>query len=314
MTQTKSPTLMIGEHLSLLINKNIINMTTVNHKHSRSILHSQEIISYPYAEFGIKGVGKNKIPILSMDDYIDQSRNLELHIESCKGLALAEDIKMGMVYGALPPEEVKRFSGHDCWSEMLRDINRYDPQGIHQAALKEIIDKSPGKEMQAMYKYAYFAMGAVIPWFFALYLKKNDFRKKTEDAGNWTDSSKYFPNIIKYVETLPFKHVGRILYFTSYPNAGVVIHRDSIVSDHKDHNINLFFDGGWRPSFIWDEVKKEKIYLPSGAKSYFFNNRDYHGVDPEPVFRYTLRVDGTFTDELCEKLGLVDGYTWQQSY
>ena len=62
------------------------------------------------------------------------------------------------------------------------------------------------------------------------------------------------------------------------------------------------------------EKKKEKIYLQDGAKSYFFNNRDYHGVDPEPVYRYTLRVDGTFTDELCKELGLENGYTWKWSY
>jgi hypothetical protein len=197
---------------------------------------------------------------------------------------------------------------------MLKDIRKYDPTGIHQQALKEIIDQSPGREMQVIYKYAYFAMGAVIPWFFALYLKKNDFGKKTEDIGQWTESAKYFPNLVKYIETLPFKTVGRVLFFTSYPQAGVVIHRDSVVAEHKDHNINLFFDGGWRPSFIWNEHKKEKVYLPNGSKSYFFNNRDYHGVDPEPVFRYTLRVDGTFTDEVCEKLGLEDGYTWKWNY
>ena len=76
----------------------------------------------------------------------------------------------------------------------------------------------------------------------------------------------------------------------------------------------MFFDGGWRPSFVWDEKTKEKHHLPSGARSYFFNNRDYHGVDPEPIFKYTLRIDGTFTDEMCEKLGLEDGYTWKWSY
>ena len=65
---------------------------------------------------------------------------------------------------------------------------------------------------------------------------------------------------------------------------------------------------------IWDEKKKEKVLLEKGARSYFFNNRDYHGVDPEPVFRYTLRVDGTFTDELCKELGLENGYTWKWSY
>jgi hypothetical protein len=86
------------------------------------------------------------------------------------------------------------------------------------------------------------------------------------------------------------------------------------MAEHSDHNINLFFASGSRPSFIWDEKAKKKIYLDSDARSYFFNNRDYHGVDPEPVFRYTLRVDGTFTDELCEQLGLEDGRTWKWSY
>jgi hypothetical protein len=168
--------------------------------------------------------------------------------------------------------------------------------------------------MQAIYKYAYFAMGAVIPWFFACYLKHGDFNNKTKQNENWTENAKYFPKLIEYIKTLPFKEVGRIMFFTAYPNAGVVTHRDSIVAEHKDHNINLFFDSGWRPSFIWDEKTKEKVYLPEGARSYYFNNRDYHGVDPEPVFRYTVRIDGTFTDEMCEKLGLEDGYTWKWSY
>jgi len=283
-------------------------------QHTSLKFHTQNIVSYPYTEYGIKGVGKNRLPILSMDKYIDHSQDQELHIECCKGLALNEEYKMGMTYGALPPEEVARFGGHDCWSEMLQQLHKYDPTGVHREALKEVIDRSPGKEMQAMYKYAYFAMGAVIPWFFALYLKKNDFGKKTQDFGQWTEAAKLFPNVVEYIKQLPFKTIGRVLFFTTYPNAGVVTHRDSVMAEHSDHNINLFFASGSRPSFIWDEKTKKKIYLDSDARSYFFNNRDYHGVDPEPVFRYTLRVDGTFTDELCEQLGLEDSRTWKWSY
>ena len=286
----------------------------IDQQHTSRIIHTQRISSFSYKEYGVKGVGRNRLPIVAMDNYIDHSLDQELHMECCKGLAVIDDIKMGMVYGALPPEEVERFSGNNCWSEMLKDIEKYDPSGIHRKSLVELIDQNPGKEMQVMYKYAYFAMGAVIPWFFALYLKKNDFAKKTENVGTWTEAAKHFPKLQQYLETLPFKTIGRVLFFTTYPNAGVVIHRDSVVAEHSDHNINLFFDGGWRPSFIWNEVNKEKIYLPKGAKSYFFNNRDFHGVDPEPVFRYTLRVDGTFTDELCEQLGLEDGYTWKWKY
>ena len=283
-------------------------------QHTVAKLHTQTVVSYPYAEYGIKGVGKNRLPIISMDRYIDHSKDCDLHIECCKGLALSEEYKMGMIYGGIPPEEVAKFAGHDCWSEMLKDLDKHDPTGVHRAALKEVIEKSHGKEMQAMYKYAYFAMGAVIPWFFAVYLKKNDFGKKTLDQGQWTEAAKLFPNVVEYINRLPFKTIGRVLLFTTYPNAGVVTHRDSVVAEHRDHNINLFFAGGERPSFIWNEKTKEKIFLEKGARSYFFNNRDYHGVDPEPVFRYTLRVDGTFTDELCEELGLENGYTWKWSY
>jgi hypothetical protein len=287
---------------------------TSNQLHTFENVAGQTIISFPYKEYGIKGVGKNRLPIVSMDDYIDHTFDQELHIECCKGLALTNDYKMGMVYGGLPPEEVSRFQGHDCWSEMLHHIEMHDPTGIHRKALAEVAERFPENPQQAMYKYAYFALGAVIPWFFACYLKKNDFSKKTTDTGGWTESSKLFPSVVTYLETLPFKEIGRVLLFTTYPNAGVAIHRDSIVAEHSDHNINLFFDGGWRPSFIWNEKKKEKVYLEKGAKSYFFNNRDYHGVESEPVFRYTLRVDGTFTDEMCKKLSLENGYTWKWSY
>jgi hypothetical protein len=282
----------------------------------RSLIINQFYVPhFDYQEFGIKGVGKNRIPILSMDQYIDSSQDEELHIECCKGLALSNNYKMGMIYGSVPPEINAEFNGKDCWTEMLKNLKEHDSTGIHRKTIEEIIDTTDKDLiMQTVYKYCYYALGSIIPWYFALYLKKTSFSKKTEPNENYLEDCKYFPKLMKYIDTLPFKHIGRILFFTTYPKAGVITHRDSVVSNHKDHNINLYFSAGWRPSYVWNELTKEKIYLEKGARSYFFNNRDYHGVDPEPVFRYTLRIDGTFTDELCDKLGLVDGYTWHENY
>jgi len=270
---------------------------------------------FDFEKFGVKGVGKNHLPIVNMDKYIDHSWDDELHIEACRGLAISNNYKMGMTFGGLPPSEVERFGGKDCWTQMLKEIEKHDPTGIHRQTLKEIIDDPTIEaKLAPAYKYCYYALGATIPWYFALYLKESAFQDKTVDNDNWTTDAALFPKIKQYLSTLPFKSIGRVLFFTSYPNAGVLTHRDSIVTDHKDHNINLYFSAGHRPSFVWNEITNEKIYLEPGARSYFFNNRDYHGVDSEPVFRYTLRVDGTFTDELCEELGLEDGYTWCESY
>lgn len=270
-------------------------------------------LSFPhfdYEEIGPKGAGKNNKLIVNMDPYIDHSMDDDLFSECSRGLALCEnDYKIGMIFGDIPPEEEERLKCKS-WTRIIKDFEKYDPTGTHSKNIEELLKIK--NEVKLVYRYIYFAMNGVMPWFFALYLKTNSFFKKT-GGGEFTEAAKHFPLLIEYVNALPFKQVGRILLFTTYPGSGVAIHRDAHVAEHKDHNINLFF-GPSRPSFIWDEVKKEKHYLDSDARSYFFNNRDYHGVDVESSFRFTVRIDGTFTDELCEKLGLVDGYTWKPEY
>lgn len=282
--------------------------------HQNATVFTQVVPHFNFEKFGAKGVGKNKQLIINMDEYIDHSMDEQLHLECCRGLAKSTEYKLGMVYGSMPPFESEKYGGNECWTDVLSQLEKYDPTGVHRQQILQLIKETPPEAMFAtLYKYAYFAMGAIIPWFFALYLKKTDFIRKTQNVEQWEPAAENFPLLKEYIKTLPFKSIGRVLFFTTYPNAGVVTHRDSIVAEHKDHNINLFFTAG-RPSFIWNEITNEKTYLDPKAKSYFFNNRDYHGVDPEPVFRYTLRIDGTFTDELCEKLGLEDEYTWKWSY
>ena len=277
---------------------------------SRNFKYAGLITKWPHFEYEpvpICGVGKNKTPIVAMDKYIDTTQNLELHLECCKGLSMVEGYKTSMFPGTVHSSESA--IGKINFSEMLVNLQQYDPTGVH---LKNILDieKTADDPRKAIYKYMYYAMGANIPWFFSYYLRDQNFSSKTnEPEVLWTeDAKRYFPNLISYIETLPFKKIGRVLFFTTYPNAGVTAHRDYYNAPHRDHNINLFFSAGWRPSFVWDDVNNKKIYLPDGATSYFFNNRDYHGVDPEPNFRYTLRIDGTFEDWLQDELGLVDGF------
>jgi len=273
---------------------------------SINVIKGASIPHFDYEEYGIKGVGESRSPIISMDKFIDHSLNKELHIECCKGLALNERFyKQGMIFGAITPEEEQSL-GVRSWTSIMDTIEKDYPEHI------EVLGELIKKDYKAAYRYIYYALNGAIPWFFGLYLKENNFYKKTQ-GGQWAEAAKDFPMLVEYLHSLPFKDIGRVLFFTTFPGAPVIAHRDAEVTAHKDHNINLFFTKS-RPSYIWDEVKKEKTYLEPNALSYFFNNRDYHGVDPENAFRYTLRVDGTFTDELCEDLGLMDGYTWHPVY
>jgi hypothetical protein len=275
----------------------------------------ETVYTFPYQEYGILGFGRDRVPIKSMDEYIDHSQDEDLHIECCKGLALAKNLQFGRTAGSFIPEEQSEHQGRNSWTELLHNIEEIDPTGKHRKAIEELSKITPSEDAQfAIYKYSMFALGAMVPWFFVLNLKLNDFRTKNLKEGEWSSAITYFPNLKKYLESLPFKFIGRVVFFTTYPNSSVLVHRDAIVTEHKDHNINLFFTGGDRSSFIWDEKEKEKIYLPSGSRSYFFNNRDYHGVDAEPRVRYTLRIDGVFEDWLCEELKLDNGYVWNWNY
>jgi len=257
----------------------------------------------------VQGVGKDHIPIINMDKLIPITQELKenLHEEVCMGMAKSKILSLASFPGSLSTEDPLHKMGLVNWTGMFTDLEKYDPDGRHVKNILKLKDETPLNRSETAYRYAYFAMGALIPWAFTLYIRKALPRYKTT-KGTWTEDSEHFPLLKNFLSSLPFKTIGRVLFFATYPYMNVPAHRDYMPVPHKDHSVNFFFSAGWRPSFILDN--STKIYLEKGATSYFFNNRDFHGADLDPTFRYTLRVDGQFNDELCEKLGLVDGWVW----
>ena len=275
-------------------------------------------INFPHFKYEpspLCGVGKEHAPIVNMDPYIDTSRNEELHLEICRGMALAKEQKVATYPGSVHISE--REKGKRSFTEILWELDKHDPTGAHRKIIEQLASDHEAKpyyvDHPAIYRYMYYAMGADIAWYHTYYLRRQGFgQKTTADGAYWTDEAmQHFPKIIEYIESLPFKEIGRVLIFSTFPNTGITAHRDYHITSHKDHMINLFLGQGWRPSFVWDDVNNKKVYLESGATSYCFNNRDYHGVDPEPGYKYTLRVDGVFEDWLQEKLQLENGWIWK---
>jgi hypothetical protein len=271
---------------------------------------------FDYVPTEIYGVGKNRMPFVNMDPYIGTSpeTNWELHLEVIKGIAMLDNFTMGHFVGDYP-EEFK--TQGENWTTILKNIEQYDPTGEHRKNLEEVVTRSSSQmeKVRRINAYCIAAFGACMSWHSTFYLKTSNWANKgTAKQSQWTHVASHFPKLLKYIATLPFKEVGRIVLFNTFPTVGVIPHRDSVIQEHTDHNINLFLHPGGRPSFVYDCIQQKKSYLDPKATSYFFNNRDYHGVDPTPEFRYTVRIDGTFTDELAEKLKLENGYTWKWDY
>ena len=111
----------------------------------------------------------------------------------------------------------------------------------------------------------------------------------------------FFPKTIAFVKSLPFLHIGRCNLMGLASNDHGTVHRDGDPSrkTHVDHFVT-FCPRGDKRLFLWDEDAQTKIDVR--GRAYWFNDSDYHGVEADPFFRYSIRVDGVFRPELLAKL------------
>ncbi len=129
----------------------------------------------------------------------------------------------------------------------------------------------------------------------------------------WTDKSSgegkaftkraraFFPKTIALIEKLPFKEIGRANVMGLEAHDHGTVHRDGDPDeqDAPDQFITICPTKNKR-LYLWDESSKTKTQISSRA--YWFNDFDYHGVEPDPFFRYSLRVDGVFEETFLEKI------------
>lgn len=262
-----------------------------------------EAKTYEDRRLGIEGVGPNHLPFVDMEPYlgIDETRFDELHAEV--NLALAQIPQYGFpnVSGTIP-EELRQFAGQTHPLNMLYELEKYDPTGYHRANLAKLDTK------EQKVKYATFAMGAAQCWYFSTFLLHNEYLDRQDPTkvklGQYAHLFRETNRFI--LRELPYKYVSRAILFSTFPGAELTCHRDFVGSDHGDHHICFNFGPG-RQAYVYDCHSQQKVHVSGRGRAYMFNDRDYHGVSPVPYFTYTIRVDGQFEDELCEKLGLVDG-------
>ena len=110
------------------------------------------------------------------------------------------------------------------------------------------------------------------------------------------DAKTFFPRTLDFVRRLPFQQIGRCNVMGLDANDHGTVHRDGVPEEklEVDHFIT-FVPGANKRLFLWDEEAKTKT--PVTARAYWFNDSDYHGVEADPFFRYSIRVDGIFRDE-----------------
>lgn len=148
----------------------------------------------------------------------------------------------------------------------------------------------------AQMRWLSYRHGVYFPWKVCYHLLENDrWDDKHSGAGkDFSDEAKaLFPETIAALRRLPFSEIGRAVIFGLEPNDHAPLHRDTEPGKALSVAQSISLDPRGSKRFYLQNAEDDEP-LEVDARVYWFNDMDYHGVLPDPFFRYSVRVDGVF--------------------
>lgn len=283
------------------------------HQNIKDIMTIQDINSnlkykiHKFYELGIIGLGADCSPYIDMSSFLDFQttdakaahseilnfiNSTEKSIQAYLGCYVPEDIENRKTVNYfvwrrekyIPKDVLENFTKPNQIGEWIFQNQLCRPNWNHVGFL--VVPEKPVQQKNTLFDW------------------NNMFQE-----GKWTAET---PSVKKWIENLNiFSNIGRIAIFKNLKGQSVGIHRDSPFAPSKEHTLVIQFNPD-RPWFIYDEIKKEKIYVKSRA--FIFNSQDLHGVDAETTDEITLRIYGTFQQWVAELYGFKNGYLWNLDY
>jgi hypothetical protein len=109
-----------------------------------------------------------------------------------------------------------------------------------------------------------------------------------------------FSELMRFIATLPFKSTGRMLIMYDDAPRPVPAHRD-----HDDtevcHEFVWFRTNLGKPFYMLNHETGERRYVESYS-AWFDTVNQFHGGDARDGLSFSVRVDGTFTDEFRQRI------------
>jgi hypothetical protein len=265
----------------------------------------------------IRGLFEEGRPFLDLTPHLDLAPLDAIHDEVCLGLAqIPVDYTGGShrSMGIVP--ESRRAECHGDYGEAIRAMNDaqfaafcgladgpepLDPRRRAELEIGEEREHPLSRRQMLWLKYRF---GAYFPWKVYVELVPNRWwgDKSRGQGKSFTRQARaFFPRTVAWIEALPFMEIGRSTIMGLEANDHGTVHHDGDPADPKppDQFITVCPAGDKR-LFLWDEAARRKVPVTGGA--YWFNDQDDHGVDADPFFRYSIRVDGVFREDFHARL------------
>lgn len=252
--------------------------------------------------------GINNQPYINLDPYIDVKGFSDLHYKICGGIVKSEYKKEGNIV-----EPGGFNNAYELpFKPIFRALEEYNAlPDDHEI---KIVGESIGglANRDKFIQYLKLSLGAYDPYQF-IFLKTEDggWESRFEEKP-WTSDSQYFLELKEWIEQLVgtvFKHLGRIIIFKAEHDCLMAMHRDLILPDETDyfdhrHEFIHLRPNTDKPFYIWDPDTDSKVTVTSQAT--FFNDQDWHSGGRTNKQTYSIRIDGPFTDEFRQQIGLAN--------
>ncbi len=266
---------------------------------------------------GVAGTGLLGIlgrPFVDLSPLLDLSGLDEVHEEICLALAQlpaeytgGSHRSMGIMPPGLGPTALVDYGEvipamSDAEFARFRGLSD-DPEAIDPARRAELTFGEerdvPLSRRQMLWLEKRF--GVYFPWkaYFEL-IPNRRWEDKADAAGKaFTATARaYFPKTIAFARRLPFASIGRCNVYGLEALDHGTVHRDG--EPGEPDPFVIVCPGGDKRLFLWDPQARAKV--PVTGRAYWFNDRDYHGVEADPHFRYSIRVDGPFRPDFLDAL------------
>lgn len=253
-------------------------------------------------------------PYVDLSDVLDLSNLEAVDAEVTRGLALVEPRYTGGTLkwmGVVAPwvmddgyrdamQVIEELPAH----ELAELIALGDDPGLEAVPGLRFGDETDHPFTRAQERWLAYRHGVYFPWKVCYHLLEND-RWDDKHSGEGKEfgeeARRLFPRTVRFLEELPFTEIGRAVIFGLEPNDHAPLHRDSEPGQALSvaQSISLCPRGDKRFYLQNDPGDPPEVV---DARAYWFNDMDYHGVLPDPHFRYSIRVDGSFEPDFVKRL------------
>jgi Rieske 2Fe-2S family protein len=247
-------------------------------------------------------LGIERAPFVDVEQLIDTSRFDEIDEEISNALVVSSQIRHGTggIYDS-NDESSRQFVFPKEMNKILESL-----RPSQRETFASLGDPDTGPEASRFIRisakqrdYLKIVGGVYYSWQRNLTLVEtidwDDLQKKKTVVHPETEA--LLPKTFDFIRQLPFEETDRIVIFGVDPLCIVPVHRDA---PYRPENPAYAEFLNFSPSrfdkrfFVYNNSNGKKHFPQSRA--YWFNECDFHGVEAQPHFTYTIRVNGRFTE------------------